>query len=340
MVNGNGTVVLAKSYNPYGEVTSSAGTSSSPFAFTGEATDATGLTYLRARYYSPADGRFMSRDTWGGDMNRPLSLNRWLYVEGNSINSVDPSGNKPEEEKCFTSSQRVATAKKYMPIGDELNTYAAAGIAVQCFGIYQDMITNEDANDGQGIGQISENQASDGWGNPIGKPDKPNFGGHGLLCYIVGRAIGDTVCICDTEDNIKEMYPGSKYQLEQPRPLTDSAWSAELMRRRIKIVLDKCNNNLKCTGTDRFIIAAFAQNGSGFTIFNMDNIKNHFFNNGEIDWNAFLSGQDERSALVGNLKKFRKYAFMLRDDGYPIPEDYNDNDVLDIIYPIREIFNQ
>ena len=35
----------------------------------------------------------MSRDTWNGDVNNPLSLNRWMYVEGNPINYVDPSGN-------------------------------------------------------------------------------------------------------------------------------------------------------------------------------------------------------------------------------------------------------
>lgn len=54
--------------------------------------DSTQLLYLRARHYSPADGRFTSRDTWSGDYNRPLSLNRWIYVEGNPINRVDPSG--------------------------------------------------------------------------------------------------------------------------------------------------------------------------------------------------------------------------------------------------------
>ena len=274
-------------------------------------------------------------------MNRPLSLNRWMYVEGDPINSIDPSGNKPEEDKCFYPWERVATAKKYMPIGDELNTYAAAGIAVQCFGVVTwDKLKEADANDGQGIGQISENQGSKGWGNPIGNPKKSDFGGHGLLCYIVRRAIGDTICVCDKEDNIKEMYPGSNYQLEQPRPITDPAWSAELMRRRIKIVLDMCNNNLMCTSTDRFIIAAFAQNGSGFTIENMKYIKRNYLDDaGYIDWNDFVSDQNERAALVGNLKKFRKYAFMLRDDGYLIPEDYNDNKVLDIIYPIRTIFN-
>ncbi len=185
MTDQAGAVTYAAAYDPYGVVTHSGGASNTEYGFAGEATsgDSTQLLYLRARFYDPSTGRFQSRDTWGGDYNRPLSLNRWMYVEGNPINSIDPSGNKPEEEKCLTPSQRVATAKKYMPIGDELNTYAAAGIAVQCFGIvFQDKIKKADANDGQGIGQISENQASNGWGNPIGKPDKPNFGGQGLLC--------------------------------------------------------------------------------------------------------------------------------------------------------------
>ncbi len=68
-------------------------TPETPYGFTGEVTDATGNIYLRARYYNPNDGRFLSRDTWAGDVNNPLSLNRWMYVEGNPVNYVDPSGN-------------------------------------------------------------------------------------------------------------------------------------------------------------------------------------------------------------------------------------------------------
>ena len=59
------------------------------------------MVYLRARHYNPADGRFMSRDTWEGDVNRPMSMNRWGYVEGNPIIYTDPSGyiaEKNEEE--------------------------------------------------------------------------------------------------------------------------------------------------------------------------------------------------------------------------------------------------
>lgn len=50
---------------------------------------------MRARYYDPQDGRFISRDSWSGVYSRPLSLNRWNYVEGNPVNLTDPSGNHP-----------------------------------------------------------------------------------------------------------------------------------------------------------------------------------------------------------------------------------------------------
>jgi hypothetical protein len=42
--------------------------------------------------YSTETGRFLTRDVWQGDYNRPLSLNKWNYVEGNPINRTDPSG--------------------------------------------------------------------------------------------------------------------------------------------------------------------------------------------------------------------------------------------------------
>jgi hypothetical protein len=47
---------------------------------------------LRSRFLSPETGRFLSRDTWQGDYNRPLSLNRWNYVESNPVNLIDPLG--------------------------------------------------------------------------------------------------------------------------------------------------------------------------------------------------------------------------------------------------------
>jgi RHS repeat-associated protein len=93
LVNNAGEVTLSKSYDPYGSVISSTGSGSSVYGYTGESQDAaSGMVYLRSRYYNVADGRFQSRDTWGGSYNSPQSLNRWSYVEGNPISYTDPSG--------------------------------------------------------------------------------------------------------------------------------------------------------------------------------------------------------------------------------------------------------
>jgi hypothetical protein len=53
---------------------------------------------MRARYYSPEDGRFLTEDSWQGDYNNPMSLNHWNYVEDNSVNYVDPTGRIKESE--------------------------------------------------------------------------------------------------------------------------------------------------------------------------------------------------------------------------------------------------
>jgi len=51
-----------------------------------------GLYYLRARYYNPATGRFMSRDPWSGNQFDAKTLHKYLYVGSNPVNFVDPSG--------------------------------------------------------------------------------------------------------------------------------------------------------------------------------------------------------------------------------------------------------
>ena len=91
----NGEITLGESYDPYGNVIASIGDSTSVYGFDGEAVDQSGLTYLRARYYSAQDGRFQTRDTWDGDVNQPLSLNKWVYTNGNPVNYTDPSGKYP-----------------------------------------------------------------------------------------------------------------------------------------------------------------------------------------------------------------------------------------------------
>ena len=75
--------------------TASTGASGQPFAFTGEPRDATGLSYLRARYYDPALGRFVSRDPWAGSRFSTQSLNRYAYARNAPTVLADPSGRCP-----------------------------------------------------------------------------------------------------------------------------------------------------------------------------------------------------------------------------------------------------
>jgi RHS repeat-associated protein len=93
MADANGEITFARGYDPYGVVTYTTGASQTEFGFTGEQYDTyIKLIYLRSRLYSPYTGRFLTKDSWLGDYNKPLSLNHWAYVEGNPINRIDPSG--------------------------------------------------------------------------------------------------------------------------------------------------------------------------------------------------------------------------------------------------------
>ena len=63
--------------------------------FTGQMRDAeTGLYYLRARYYSPAQGRFTGADpeNAGARMGDPQSWNGYAYVGNDPLNYTDPTG--------------------------------------------------------------------------------------------------------------------------------------------------------------------------------------------------------------------------------------------------------
>jgi hypothetical protein len=50
------------------------------------------MQYLRARYYNPATGTFNRLDPFAGNMQDPQSLHKYLYVHGDPVGMVDPSG--------------------------------------------------------------------------------------------------------------------------------------------------------------------------------------------------------------------------------------------------------
>jgi RHS repeat-associated protein len=80
-------------YDAFGTPTHSPSSSTQPFQFTGQQTDAdSGLQYLRARYYDPSTGRFLSRDPRPGSMRAPQTQDRYVYALGNPATLVDPLG--------------------------------------------------------------------------------------------------------------------------------------------------------------------------------------------------------------------------------------------------------
>jgi RHS repeat-associated protein len=63
------------------------------FGYTGLGYDYySGLSYARARYYKPEMGRFISEDTYKGDLWNPQRQNGYTYVHNNPLTNVDPTG--------------------------------------------------------------------------------------------------------------------------------------------------------------------------------------------------------------------------------------------------------
>jgi RHS repeat-associated protein len=84
------------------------------FGFTLAETDSyNDLVHLRARMYAPRMGRFLTRDTWEGDANKPLSFNKWGYAYENPLVNSDPNGNEPIE--CFHAGSHIPGCIDYQP---------------------------------------------------------------------------------------------------------------------------------------------------------------------------------------------------------------------------------
>ena len=92
LINPAGTVTQACNFEPFGKSLSTAGNPLTKYGFTAEWTDPTNLIYLRARYYDPATGMFLSKDPLRGFIGLPQTINPYIYSVNNPILYVDPSG--------------------------------------------------------------------------------------------------------------------------------------------------------------------------------------------------------------------------------------------------------
>ena len=92
MTDDSQQIVNAYAYTPFGIITNKQETITQPFTFVGQhgvMTEPNGWYYMRARYYDPHTGRFISQDPLGFDGG---DVNLYIYAANNPIVYMDPNG--------------------------------------------------------------------------------------------------------------------------------------------------------------------------------------------------------------------------------------------------------
>lgn len=110
--NSAGTVTDEYAYEAFGKVANSQGTTANPFKYVGRfgvMDEANDLSYIRARYYSPDLGRFITKDPLTGKDGDSQSLNRYVYVSNNPVRFVDVNGFHKNEISSMLPTKAVST---------------------------------------------------------------------------------------------------------------------------------------------------------------------------------------------------------------------------------------
>ena len=119
MVDSTGKEKSSYDYNVFGEKTSSWEGTENSIQYAGEFYDSSaGLYYLRARYYNPSTGRFISEDSYKGDVKDPASLNLYTYCKNDPVNNVDPTGHVTQEQQHLINMAEHAWKGGYISYDD------------------------------------------------------------------------------------------------------------------------------------------------------------------------------------------------------------------------------
>ncbi len=101
LTDATGAVTDTYTYDAWGILVAQTGATANSRLYAGEEFDSDlGLINMRARQYKASTARFVSADSLFGNRDLPLSLNRYLYANGDPIDGLDPSGHLDAEENA------------------------------------------------------------------------------------------------------------------------------------------------------------------------------------------------------------------------------------------------
>jgi RHS repeat-associated protein len=137
LADATGDITSRYAYSAFGEPLNQTGTAQNDFRYTGEQYDEDlGQYYLRARYYDPATGRFTRMDTWPGEDEYPVTLNKYLYANADPVLYADPSG------MWYTISSVTVSARVNGGVRSAMGS-ASERQAAQLLKLLKDMLSNK-----------------------------------------------------------------------------------------------------------------------------------------------------------------------------------------------------
>jgi RHS repeat-associated protein len=135
MTDSSGNIVNEYAYDEFGNIVGNSETVSNPFKYVGQygvMDEGNGFYYMRARYYDPQNGRFISEDPIG----LGGGINQFAYASDNPVNRIDPHGlfdnplpNLPTFSDSFTNSKFIAPVVDIVAGSIETGGAVATGVA-------------------------------------------------------------------------------------------------------------------------------------------------------------------------------------------------------------------
>ncbi len=306
-------------YKPYGETRYVWGTTPTDRRFTGQREDSyIKLIEMGARWYDAELGRWISPDSIVPQAGNPQTLNRYAYANNNPLKYVDSNGH--------------FAIPAFIVIGVGI-AVVAGGIAAAQYNLPPLFGTGPDS---RGMWAARGNRAT--------IASYAQSEDVSAIMVGAGIAVQDQWSFQDWAEvnlqhdtdpslGIAQMTRGEMQKYTGGGSALNSDLAVLAMSRKIKESVLAC---IRCSTTDKFIVAGIAQNGFG-SVAVQDMLKRYRGSGGAIDWNGFFASQTDphnsvkdkwlafRSSGRGwsrfQVQLFLNDLLALQQEGWQLPSD-------------------